>query len=87
MPLKHGDTAIVETRFVNTKGAKILMEYVIYRAHIEITLLYLVQAKRVKKLKVFIRCMVVVAIFLCVLKTCKLKKAQPQPNINPISRD
>lgn len=31
MPLKHGDTAIVETRFVNTKGAKILMEYVIYR--------------------------------------------------------
>lgn len=31
MPLKHGDTAIVETRFVNTKGAKILMEYIIYR--------------------------------------------------------
>ncbi len=31
IPLQHGDTAIVETRFVNSKGAKIQMEYVIYR--------------------------------------------------------
>lgn len=31
MPLKCGDTAIVETRFINSRGAKINMEYVIYR--------------------------------------------------------
>ena len=31
MPLQHGDTAIVETRFINAKGAKIIMEYIIYR--------------------------------------------------------
>ncbi len=31
MPLQHGDTAIVETRFINSKGAKIIMEYIIYR--------------------------------------------------------
>lgn len=31
MPLKCGDTAIVETRFINTHSAKIQMEYVIYR--------------------------------------------------------
>ncbi len=31
MPLKCGDTAIVETRFINTNSAKIIFEYIIYR--------------------------------------------------------
>ena len=31
MPLKCGDTAIVETRFINTNSAKIVFEYIIYR--------------------------------------------------------
>lgn len=31
MPLKCGDTAIVETRFINANSAKIIFEYVIYR--------------------------------------------------------
>lgn len=31
IPLKCGDTAIVETRYINTKSAKILFEYIIYR--------------------------------------------------------
>ena len=31
MPLKYGDTAIVETRFVNCEAAKILFEYQIFR--------------------------------------------------------
>jgi len=30
-PLEYGDTAIVETRFVNTEAAKIILEYTIYR--------------------------------------------------------
>lgn len=30
-PLEYGDTAIVETRFVNSEAAKILFEYEIYR--------------------------------------------------------
>lgn len=30
-PLKYGDTAIIETRFVNSDAAKLLYEYVIYR--------------------------------------------------------
>lgn len=30
-PLVYGDTAIVETRFINTEAAKILFEYKIYR--------------------------------------------------------
>ncbi len=31
-PLVYGDTAVVETRFVNSDAAKILFEYTIYRA-------------------------------------------------------
>ncbi len=31
IPLKCGDTAIVETKFINSRAAKILFEYVIYR--------------------------------------------------------
>ena len=31
-PLVYGDTAIVETRFVNSDAAKILFEYTIYRS-------------------------------------------------------
>ena len=30
-PLKYGETAIVETKFINTKAAKIIFEYNIYR--------------------------------------------------------
>jgi acyl-CoA thioester hydrolase len=30
-PLEYGDTAIVETRFVNSEAAKILFEYTIFR--------------------------------------------------------
>ena len=30
-PLEYGDTAIVETRFVNSEAAKIMFEYEIYR--------------------------------------------------------
>jgi acyl-CoA thioester hydrolase len=30
-PLKYGDTAIIETRFVNCESAKMLYDYVIYR--------------------------------------------------------
>ena len=30
-PLVYGDTAIVETRYINTESAKILFEYTIYR--------------------------------------------------------
>jgi len=30
-PLAYGDTAIVETRFVNTDAAKIMFEYTVYR--------------------------------------------------------
>ena len=30
-PLEYGDTAVVETRFVNSEAAKILFEYEIYR--------------------------------------------------------
>ena len=31
-PLVYGDTAIVETRFVNTDAAKIVFEYTVFRA-------------------------------------------------------
>ncbi len=31
MPLKLGDYAIVETRFINSNSAKIIFEYIIYR--------------------------------------------------------
>ncbi len=31
LPLRYGDTAIVETRFVNSDAAKILFEYSIFR--------------------------------------------------------
>jgi acyl-CoA thioester hydrolase len=30
-PLKYGDTAVIETRFVNADAAKLLYDYVIYR--------------------------------------------------------
>jgi acyl-CoA thioester hydrolase len=30
-PLEYGDTAIVETRFINSEAAKILFEYMIFR--------------------------------------------------------
>lgn len=30
-PLEYGDTAIVETRFVNTEAAKIVLDYTIYK--------------------------------------------------------
>lgn len=30
-PLKYGDTAVIETRFVNCDAAKLLYEYTIYR--------------------------------------------------------
>ena len=30
-PLKYGENAIVETRFINTKAAKIIFEYTIFR--------------------------------------------------------
>ncbi len=30
-PLEYGDTAIVETRFVNTEAAKIVFEYTVFR--------------------------------------------------------
>ena len=30
-PLVYGDTAVVETRFVNTEAAKIVFEYTVYR--------------------------------------------------------
>jgi acyl-CoA thioester hydrolase len=30
-PLKYGDTAVIETRFVNSDAAKLLYDYVIYR--------------------------------------------------------
>jgi len=32
-PLAYGDTAIVETRFVNSEAAKIVFEYTVYRKH------------------------------------------------------
>jgi acyl-CoA thioester hydrolase len=32
-PLKYGDTAIIETRFVNCEAAKLQYDYVIYRNH------------------------------------------------------
>jgi acyl-CoA thioester hydrolase len=30
-PLEYGDTAIVETRFINTEAAKIVLDYTIYK--------------------------------------------------------
>jgi acyl-CoA thioester hydrolase len=32
-PLKYGDTAIIETRFVNCEAAKLQYDYTIYRNH------------------------------------------------------